>query len=535
MHKAELLTVLGRHRDAIEAFGRILELQPGHFGALSGRAIVLVLTGHMSAAQKDVELLRELYRKHPVSAYLQGQIHYWRGEYREAQDMAQAALKADQRDDPARLLSGLAYLMSEAPAQAEHELAGYVTRHPRNVSVQRLLAELRAALSHRDRSIRTLASIYADELRIASAQAVLGDSYIREWLYSSIAGWLERAAAAQPPDPLIVVREAQRRFSKEQLELAASDLQRVAALNEGIVPADSALVLAHLARSDPVSAMEAISAMEKKASNSAQAVMLAGFVSLERNQRSEAERRFDEAMRLDPKHVAAIMGRARVDIAGGRWDLARKRFDEVLSGDPENLRALVICAKLEESAGRPKEARELLSRAMKAHPAAVEPRAALISQLRRENDRAHALAAANEMLKHQPEDPLALEVAADIQLWSGDQEGALETLRKLVKLRPKSVESQFKLATAQSKAGLTAEANVSLQKALTLPIDEPDDRALLIPGLLDESKTLVAIEAARKSFKTRASGASRTVTETQSADIPVGGSALYDALSRGGK
>ncbi len=534
IHKAELLTVLKRHRDAIEAFGRALDIRPTHFTALSARAGALVQSGRLGAAQKDIDLLRKSNPAHPVTAYLQGQIHYWRGEYREALDMAQAALKADERDDRARLLSGMAHMMSEALAQAEHELAGYMTRNPRDLSVHRVLADLRTEMSQRARNVRALASVHADELRKASARAVMGDTYLRELDYSPIAEWLTRTAAARPPDPLIVVREAQRRFSKEQVEWAASDLERSATLGDKGALELSALVLAQLARSDAGRAMDAAIAMETRAPNNAQAAMLAGFVLLERNQVGEAEKRFDDALRLDASLVAAVAGRARADIAGRRIDLARKRFDEFLKRDPDNLHVLMIWARLEESAGRQKEARELLNRAIGAHPSRVEPRVALVSQLRRENDKAVALSAVEEMLSLQPEDPLVLEMAANVQLWNGQQERGLETLRRLVKVRPASAESHFKLADAQSRAGLAAEANSSLQRALSLPIDEPDARALTIPGLRDNDRTLLAIESARKSF-VRTGAASRTGTEGNSTDIPVGGGALYDALSRGGK
>jgi len=39
--------------------------------------------------------LRQNYPKHHAAGYLRGQIHYSRGEYREALDMAQRALKLD--------------------------------------------------------------------------------------------------------------------------------------------------------------------------------------------------------------------------------------------------------------------------------------------------------------------------------------------------------------------------------------------------------------------------------------------------------
>jgi tetratricopeptide (TPR) repeat protein len=448
--------------------------------------------------------------------------------------MAQAALKADEHDGPARLLSGMAYMMSDAPTQAEQDFARYVVRNPRDASVQRVLTDLRAELSHRGREFKALGSQHADELRKASVQALLGDAELRVWQYSKAAEWFERVAASQPPDPLAAVKQAVRRFSREQLDLAAADLERVVALNDGIKPANSALVLAHLARSDTAKAMDAVAAMEKKSPASSSVGALAGYVLVERNQRGEAERRFEEALQADPKSVSAVVGRARMDIAAGKLDLARKRFDDALKADPENLQALIFYAYLEDSARRRGEAHVLLERAIKAHPNAVEPKVVLIGFLRKENDKERATAVAEKMLQAHPDDPIAIEVAADVQLWNGDADRGVATLRRLLKLLPRSPESYFVLANAQLKAGLKAEGQANLQRALELPLDESDAQALPVFGIIDRSKTLEAIELARKSIKRPPSAASTMQADRGSWGGEIGGSRFYDALSGSG-
>ena len=503
IHHADLLTVLGKPRDALASFAKVIEIQPRHLYALVGRAIVLIQIGRLGDAQKDAEILRIAYPKHPASAYLRGQIHYWRGEYREALDMAQRALKIDSEDSAARLLSGMANLMLDAPARAEHEFARYMTGHPRNELVRRILTELRVDISQERTDGKALAFMHADALRKASVQALFGDAYIRVWQYSKVADWFERVAAVLAPNPLIAVKQAQRRFSREQLDSAAVDLARVTELNDEITAADTALVLAHLARRDAAKATDAMSVMEKKSPNSPQAATLAGIILMERNQRAEAERRFDEALQQNPKLVAAVVNRARLDLTAVKPDLARKRFEDVLRLDPDNLQVLVIYAYFEAAAHRRNEAHILLKRAVKAHPKALEPKVVLMELLKRENDKAGALTVAEEVLAAHPTDPIAIELAADIQLWSGDSDRALVTFNKLVTLLPRSPESYFKLARAQFKVGLRREADENLQKALALPIDEPETQGLPISGLFDDSKTLEAIESARKSFKPR--------------------------------
>ena len=533
IHRANLLTIMGKPREALASFAKAIEIQPQHLQALVGRAITLVQVGRLIDAQKDVDSLRKAYPKKPDTAYLRGQIHYWRGEYREALDMAQGMLKADHEHDAARLLSGMSNLMLNAPSQAEQELARYAAAHPHNDFARRVLVDLRAEVSRKG-DVKALASLHADEFRKASVQAIFGDAYVRVWQYSKIAAWLERAAGMELPDPLNLVRHAKRRFSQEQLESAISDLERVVALNDGITAADKALILALLARGEGAKAADAVTAMAKKSPDNPQAAALAGVVALERYQYADAGQRFDEALERDPKLIAAVVGRASVDIAARKLDLARKRFEDALKVDPDQLLTLVVYAQFESASRRRTEAHVLLSRAIRAHPAALQPRVILVGLLKDENDKARALSVAEEMIAAHPNDPVAIEMTAHVLLWSGDQDRGLATLGRLVKVLPRSPESYYKLAAAQFQAGHKVEAQENLYKALALPINDPEPPMLTVSGLMDDTKTLDAIESARKSYKVRYGPNDRMLVEGGASTGQIGGSALYDALLSGG-
>ena len=530
IHKADLLTILRRPREALASLDRSLESQPRHLNALVGRAIVLVQLGRLHEAQKDVETLTSAYPKTPAVDFLRGQIHYWRGEYREALEMARGMLRTDQQSPAGRLLSGMAALMLGAPVQAEYELARYESLHPRNVFVHPVTMELRAEIRQRGGGSKALAYTHSDELREASVQALFGDAYIRVWQHSKTADWLERSAAGAPPDLILVVKQAQRRFTGEQLDAAALDLERAFAASDESKTLNIALVLAQLARRDTAKAMKAVSVMEKISPNSAQTATLAGVVLYESNQFGEAERRLDQALQRDPKLIAAVVARARLDIAAGNFDFVRRRFEDVLKIVPDNLQALVMYAFFQQMARRRSEAKVLLTRAIEAHPKALEPRVLLMDLLKKENEKAAAIVAAQETLALHPDDPIAIEQAADIHLWNGDQRRGLETLEQLVRVLPRSPKSYFKLATIQFKAGLKAEAEANLARALALPMDESRTEQLHVFGLVDDNKTIEAIESVRKSHKL-ARGL-QVGGELWSSGM--GGPAGYDALSGAG-
>jgi tetratricopeptide (TPR) repeat protein len=225
-----------------------------------------------------------------------------------------------------------------------------------------------------------------------------------------------------------------------------------------------------------------------------------------------------------------VVARARLDIAAGNLDLVRRRFEDALKLVPDNLQTLVIYAYFQEVARRRSEAKALLTRAIEAHPKALEPRVLLIDLLKKENERAAAMAVAEKALALHPDDPIAIEQAADIHLWHGDQRRGLETLEKLIRVLPGSPESYFKLAKAQFKAGLKAEAEANLGRALALPMDQSRTQRLYVFGLVDDSKTLEAIELARKSHKV----ARVLQADKELWSSGMGANTRYDALSGAG-
>jgi len=516
MHRADLLTLSGKLQDALASLVTVIEAHPRHLQALIARSLILVHLGRLGEAQKDVDLLRQSYPKHAATAYLRGQIHYWRGEYREALDMAQRALKVDQEDAPARLLSGMTNLMLDAPVQAEHEFDRYLTRDPRNVSVWQLLMDLRTEISQRGRDAKALASIHADGLRKASSQALFGETYLRVWQYSKLATWFEQVARSMPPDPMVAVKHAKKRFLGDQLDLAVVDLERVVALSDELKPADTALVLAQLARGDSSKAMDAVTSLDKKAPSSPEADTLAGIVLLERKQRDESAQRFDEVLKRNPSFIAAVINRAQLDINSGKIDLARKRFEDALRADPDNLHGLLNFARFEWAGRRRNEAFELLNRAIKAHPKALEPMVLSLGLHKLQNDRASALQIADKLLAAHPDDPVALESTAEILAWSGDQDRAVATLKRLAIVMPRSAEAHYKLARAQFQAGLKAEADASLIKALVLPTHDPETQRLAALGLIDDSPAFDALESVRKSAKIRPSATNNMRLEVES-------------------
>lgn len=501
-HKANLFASQGKIADAVSVYDEILQVHPRHRDALVGRAICNIVRDRMSDAQVDIDVLRQTYSQHPVTGAVLGQYHYWSRSYREALDWAQRALKVDQDARDARLLSAMANLALGAPVRAEQDFVRYLAQVPWATSARRVLSEIRAELARDGPAVQALASILNGELRSAVIQSAVGDIYASASQAPSLAHWLERFVADRPLDLLVAARYIEKRISVDQVERAASDLDRVARLSKSLVPADTALVVARLAQRDTTKADEAVSRVAGKSTAGSEGPYLAAVVAMFKNQHTDAIRGFESALQRDDKFVPAAVNLSQFDLAAGKRDVARSRFSEILRTDPNNLQALMAAASIEELTGRRKEALELLNHALRTHRQSVEPRILLFNILNRNRDQQGMRTLADDTLEAAPENVVALELVAEIKASVGEPFESLGHYERAAHKAPRSPESRYRLAHAQYIAGKKIEASASLGKAIDMRYDDTDlpssASAAVLMGAL---KTLEAIDVSAKSYR----------------------------------
>ena len=498
--RADILTVAGRMPEAVKVLDKVIEINSSHAEALVARTLLLVYSSRIVEANKDVDALRRLYPKISALPYLRAQIHFWRGEYREALEQAQYALKSAKDEGAARLVSGMSNLMLGSPVQARREFEHYNESDPRRELDLRLLFDLQSMTMDGagELASRDLGQKYADELRTASVQALFNDAYIRVWSYSKLAQWFQNVGDAEHPDPLALVKLAKQRFSRSQLERASVDLLGAAALSVSSTSAEQGLVLVLLALNKDMQATEAAKALMTKAPNSVLGPHLLGLVAIQQGHLDQAAAYLDDALDRNPKYLPAVVARARLDVKAGRTEQARRRFEAFLKLDPKNTPAVVYHA-LNEAAGRRRsEALRLLQSAIETEPKAIAPRMALMMILLVENEKDRALSEAERMLEAQPDNPGALELAGEIQGWSGKSERSIVTLSRLVAAFPRIPEGHYKLAQAQYEAGRKSESSISLRMAVSLPPNDPEALGYSAIGILDDARTMRALDATRK-------------------------------------
>lgn len=495
--KIDLLAREGKVDEMLSAYSALLELNPLHLEATVGRMQLLMKQGKLEEAQKDLATLQKAYRSHPVTGFLQGEMFFAKGQYREALESAQAVLKHYPDYDQALLLSGMANLALGAAAQAERELSQYLVKNPRNASARRVLATAQVQLDQGTRALETLDPILKGRVKDAAVLALTSEAYSRIGEYSKAAQWIERSAALDSDNPMVLAKKAELSMAMGEIELAIKDLTRAAAMSKEVTSADTALVLAYLARRDFPRALEAVESMQKKAPQDPQAPNLRGLVLLEQGNQEGARRSFENAVKLDGKFVPAVVNLAKLDLAAGNTDAARKRFEALLKIDGNNPEALIAYAKLEETLNRRAEAIELVERAAKAAPSMLQPKVELTRLLVLANEKQRALATAHEAAAASPNDSVAIELLAGVQLWVGDHNSAIATINRLTRMLPKSPEAHFKAAGVYMSAKRYNDAEGSLHKALALKPGFQPAESMLLRVLLSDGRGKDALQYAR--------------------------------------
>ena len=104
-------------------------------------------------------------------------------------------------------------------------------------------------------------------------------------------------------------------------------------------------------RDDPAAMKDLTAVLDEKARKSlgpfelAYALTTKGWIMLARDRAGEARAAFDEAVKVDPRNVAALIGQGEVLYADGRYTEALTRFDEASTKDTSSTQAVVGSAK----------------------------------------------------------------------------------------------------------------------------------------------------------------------------------------------
>jgi putative PEP-CTERM system TPR-repeat lipoprotein len=523
MLTAQLRRAVDDQKGALDAYAKVLDIDPRNDAARLERANVLMALDRVDEADADVGAVLKTNGGNPMANYLNAMVLARRGQYKAAEGALQKLGPAATKYAPALYLAATISLAQQQYAQAEDNISRYLAMRPNEPGAVLILAN---SLIRRDNPKRALevlkqaSEAHPENLTLLTA---LAEAYGRNADPKNADAVLDQLVKVAPDDPALRTQLATQRLRLGQSEEALHDLESAIRKAPNSLEAGLLLVATHLQRNEVPAAEKAVDELAAKVPDNPVVHNLRGAVAMRKNDLAKAREAFGAALKLRADFAPAQMNLAQIEIAEKHPERAKALYDEILKRDATDQGALIAQADLAQSQNRPNEALLWLEKARNADAKAAVPRVRLVQAYVARKDMAKALEIAREAEKAAPSNPGVLDVLGQAQIAAGEALSAVTTYRRLTEVLPADAGAQVRLSEALAATGDKAGARRAVEKALqistgNLPAQERYANLAVADGFLNE-----AIEFARGLVK------------SAPADNPVADLLLGDLLMRAGK
>lgn len=495
--QGDLLVAQAQAAPAIAAYQKALALTPRYFVAQVKLASLFADTRQIENAQKQINELKKISPRHPLTNHLQARVYYMQRNYRAAEEAILSALKANAHYGPSLLLAGAIAHVQGSYEQAEKHLAQVLDEYPRHLYARKLLATTQLKMGQIQNALSTLKPLLDDKSPDPGALFLAGEAQMAAGEYSLANQYFAKAAALDPKNAAFRTSLGRSWLASGDAEKGLAELESATLLDPSH-KADAVLIVTYLGKKEYDKALEAIAALEKKDPNNAITFNLKGGAYLGKKDWANARKSFERALAIQPTYFPAAVNLAQLDIKEKNPQAARKHFEAILAKDKNNLQAMLALADLALHSGLEQEYISWLNKAVAAHAGALQPRKLLTHYYLKKKDFPKALGRARQAQAANPKDLDALDLLGSAQLAAGEKDSAVATYRQLVASAPQSPVAYYKLAAAQAAAKDAVGAENSLRTALGLKADYVEAQVALAMLKLQGGQTNEALGIARQ-------------------------------------
>ena len=440
-----------------------------HFYALARLANAQAQQNQFAKALASIQTLEKISPEQPYPHYLKAVVLYKQGHLDNAVTELQQVLQASPDNTQAQLLMGAVNYAQGNYGQAEMYLSNVMGMDRGNVNARKLLAltYYREGRSHQalDTLRPAVPGTPSDAELLAVLQRAAATRAGEPGVASSTATTATTApAASMPTGP----------FAKAGQALVSGNDSEAIRLLEQIPKGDAStearrntlLVISYVREKRPGEAVKVAAAYAAKNPKDSGSHLLYGTALVAAGKRNEARNQYNEAYKLDPKNVAAMLSLGSLDSIEGHYKDAIGHYQTVLKQDPQNTVAMTSLAKIAMQQGDKAEAAKWLKQAISASPKAAPPYLGLVMLYSKEGQFDEAIDVARQLVSALPKDPAALNALGATELNAGKHEAALKPLQQAVDLAPKMALYRTNLARAQLLGKDTAKAQANLDEVI---------------------------------------------------------------------
>lgn len=484
----------GQRGQALAAYRKVLELDPGHVPALLAVSLLHLEAGDLDRAEAELKQVARQAPDHPIARYLGALIDFRRDRPDAAKDKLQQVLEQAPDLLPAKLLAGAVEFTLGNRQTAIAHLGKVLERMPEHAYARKLMAAAMVGTGQLDEAQRVLASLRGDDDLLTAS--LHGDIALRRGDYAAARQHLEQASALAPDNPALLVELARSRMGSGDAAGAIEALNRAAELDSSSGRPDAILVQTYLRAGRHSEALAAAERLVRERPQDPLGHHLAGLVRQATRDFAGARAGYAEALKRDAAYLPAAASLARLDLEANDRKAAQGRFESVLAKDPRNSRALIALAGLAAIRKDDSAYLDYLTRAKQANPKDPAAYELLALHWLQRQDPAKAMVEAKAGLDASGHVRL-YDALGTAQLMQNDRNGALVSFQQWVKAAPADPRGHYKLALIQRMTGDTQAALQSLERALAITPNAADVQSAKAVALAEAGRPEEGLRLAR--------------------------------------
>lgn len=384
--KASAHHARGEADAALEAYDRVIELNPGHVDARIARAGLLVDIGRGDDALPDIEYVRQ---NHPLdlrAPYLKGVILFQEGRDREARDAYLDAAGISDRIRPElfdrRPIFGFIAALVDYTLgryeKAEERLKPYLQVHPDSAPARKILGAIALARNAPAAAVTEL------ELGLRSAPndyrllSMLGQAYLRMGYPERATALLEQANQLSAGDSEVRFNLAMSRYESGALGSAMQDLASILEDDADNTQAGLILTTVYIRRREFEKAATVAEELIQRSPANISFYNLLGSAQAGLGRIDDARVSFEKALALDSRFLPGQVNLGKLERMAGNLDRAEEHLQAALELRPDNPEVFVELSRVEGARGDQEGAIRWLEKAADTEGGAIKARLALV-------------------------------------------------------------------------------------------------------------------------------------------------------------
>jgi tetratricopeptide (TPR) repeat protein len=470
---ARYYAVSGRTADAIAEYKRVLEQHKDDIGVWRQLAELYFDQGDHASAKQVLDHLMKDNSKDWQTMALRGRMELDEGNIDQALVYLQDSQKANSDYPTTSFFIAQAYIRQGKIDQAKGTLSDLLKKHNDYLPARVMLGELDLRSGKVDEALDQLSQAVTQSPKAPAANLLLSQAMMAKGDFAQAESKLTEQLTLPGPSvtremmlrTLAMIKIRQGRFAEAtKMATEAADLQPQARESLYI------LGLSYLAQKQPDKALQAVSAYVNKKPDWAEGQELLGRLALQGGKAAQAQKYFENTLKLNPKLTTASYGLSESYIAQNNFDGAKGVLEQMTQLQPENSAAKIRLAQLYERDSDWNKAIAGYEAALKTdskNALAKNNLAWLYSQHSGNLD--VALKLAQEAKEAYPEDAHISDTLGWILVQKGAYDSAIQHLTLAVGKTPADPSYRYHLGLAYLKSGQIPRAKENLQAALKVP------------------------------------------------------------------